>query len=83
MWHVNRLISANEKTKDEDKKPVGDFHFFHGKWILVNRRLDSMYDKDLDVKVEIGQSVDLTEGKKILLSAEEGGRLIIVQIVNN
>lgn len=27
-WHSNRLVSANEKTTDEDKKPVGDFHFF-------------------------------------------------------
>ncbi|MCQ2218119.1 MAG: kinase [Paludibacteraceae bacterium] len=83
MWHVNRFITPNEKTKDEDKKPVGDFHFHNGKWILINRRLNSLYDKDLDKKIEIGQFVELTEGKKILLSTEDGGRLIIVQLVNN
>lgn len=82
-WHVNRFVTPNEKTSDEDKKPVGDFHFFNGKWILINRRLDSLYDKDLDKKIEIGQYVELTEGKKILLSTEDGGRLIIVQLVNN
>lgn len=82
-WHVNRFVTPNEKTNDEDKKPVGDFHFFNGKWILINRRLDSLYDKDLDKKIEIGQYVELTEGKKILLSKEDGGRLIIVQLVNN
>ena len=83
MWHVNRFITPNEKTKDEDKKPVGDFHFHNGKWILINRRLTSMYDKDFDRKIEIGEFVELTEGKKILLSTEDGGRLIIVQLVNN
>lgn len=31
----------------------------------------------------IGRYVDLIEGKKILLSTEDGGRLGIVQLVNN
>ena len=83
MWHVNRFIVPNEKTKPEDKKPVGDFHFHNGKWILINRRLTSLYDKDINKKIEIGQYVELTEGKKILLSTEDGGRLIIVQLVKN
>ncbi len=83
MWHVNRFVSANEKTTADQKTPVGDFHFHNGKWILINRRLTSMYDKDNDMKIEIGQAVELTEGKKILLSKEDGGRLIIVQLVNN
>ncbi len=83
MWHVNRNITPNEKISNEDKLPVGDFHFHNGKWILINRRLNSLYDKDVDRKIEIGGFVELTEGKKILLSTEEGGRLIIVQLVNN
>jgi serine/threonine protein kinase len=83
MWHVNRFVSANEKTPEDQRKPVGDFHFHNGKWILINRRLPSMYDKDIDKKIETGQAVELTEGKKILLSTEDGGRLIIVQLVNN
>lgn len=83
MWHVNRFISANEKTTAENKVPVGDFHFHNDKWILINRHLPSMYDKDIDKKIEIGEAVELTEGKKILLSKEDGGRLIIVQIVRS
>ena len=83
MWHVNRFITPNERIKPEDKQPVGDFHFHNGKWILINRRLTSLWDKDVDKKIEIGQYVELTEGKKILLSTEDGGRLIIVQLVNN
>lgn len=82
MWHVNRFISANERISDSDRKPVGDFHFHNGKWILINRRLNNMFDKDFDKKISIGEAVELTEGKKILLSSEEGGRLIIVQLIN-
>jgi hypothetical protein len=40
-----------------------------------------MYDKEIDKKIEKGEAVELTEGKKILLSKEDGGRLIIVQLV--
>lgn len=83
MWHVNRYVYANEKTTAEQKIPVGDFHFHNNKWILINRRLPSMYDKDVDKKIEIGEAVELTEGKKILLSREDGGRLIIVQLVTS
>ena len=82
-WHVNQFVAPNEKTSDEDKKPVGDFHFYNGKWILINRRLSDMWDKDLDKKIEIGQYVELTEGKKILLGKNNGDRLIIVQLINN
>ncbi len=82
-WHVNRFINANEKTTAEQKKPVGDFHFHNDKWILVNRSLPEMYDKDEDKRIGIGEAVVLSEGKKILLSKEDGGRLIIVQLVQS
>lgn len=83
LWHVNRFVNPNEKTTPEQKTPVGDFHFHNGKWILINRKLTSMYDKDIDKKIEIGEAVELTEGKKILLSKEDGGRLIIVQLIHS
>lgn len=81
-WHSNRFIVPNEKIRPEDKKPVGDFHFHKGRWILINRRLTNMYDKSLDVKVEIGHAVELEENKRILLSSEPGGRLVVVQMAN-
>ena len=83
MWHVNRFIFPNEKLTSEEKKPVGDFHFHNGKWILINRRLPGLWDKDSDTKIEIGQAIELTEGKKILLGKNDGDRLIIVQLVSN
>ena len=83
LWHMNKFIFPNEKLTDDQKRPVGDFHFHNGKWILINRRLPELWDKDTDTKIEIGQFVELTEGKKILLGKNDGDRLIIVQLVNN
>ena len=53
-WHSNNLVSANEKTSAEDKKPVGDFHFHNGQWILINRRLPDMYDVTDKKPIAIG-----------------------------
>lgn len=82
MWHVSRLVSSNERTKKEDKLPVADFHFFKGQWILINRRLKSLRDETDKKDIPIGGYVPLTEGRIILLSKEDGGRLIQVQLVN-
>lgn len=85
-WHANRRIVANEKTKPEDKKPVGDFHFHNGRWILINRGLSNMSDvteAGNHKKIAIGGYVELREGAKILLDTEPGGRLVYVQLVSN
>lgn len=82
-WHSNNLVSANEKTSADDKKPVGDFHFHNGQWILINRRLPDMYDVTDKKAIPIGQFVPLTDGRQILLDKGQGGRLIVVQLINN
>ena len=82
-WHSNNLVSANEKTSAEDKKPVGDFHFHNGQWILINRRLPDMYDVTEKKPIAIGGYVPLTEGRQILLDKGQGGRLVVVQLVKN
>jgi hypothetical protein len=83
QWHVNRNISPNERLTDEQKKPVGYFVYHNNQWLLINQRLKDLEDKTDGKLISIGQSVTLTEGKQILLSKEEGGRLIIVQMGNN
>lgn len=83
LWHANRYVAANEKITEEEKKPVGDFHFHNGQWILINRHLPSLWDKTNNVQVPIGGFIPLTEGRQILLSTENGGRLIIVQLIDN
>jgi hypothetical protein len=67
---------------DEQKKPVGYFVFHNNKWMLINQRLKDLEDKTESRKIAIGEFVELTEGKQILLSKEEGGRLVIVQLAN-
>ncbi|MCR4801030.1 MAG: kinase [Bacteroidales bacterium] len=83
LWHVSTKVSPNEKLTQDQKRPVGDFHFMNGKWVLINRRLNDMWDKDIDKQIMINEYVELIDGKKILLSKEDGGRLIIVQLVKN
>lgn len=82
QWHVNRNIFPNEKLSAEQKKPVGYFVFYNGNWIFINQTLSGM--KDLSAGgtiVKPNEKVDLTDGKQILLSPEDGGRLIQIQLV--
>jgi len=82
-WHVNRNIFPSEKLTVEQKKPVGYFIFHNNKWQLVNQGLTSLKDITEGKEIPIGSSVELSDNKQILLSKEEGGRLVIVQLVNN
>lgn len=83
QWHVNRNITPNEKLTNQQKKPVGDFHFHNNKWILINRNIPDLIDVQTKQPIAIGSSVELTDGKQILLSKESGGRLFNVKLVNN
>lgn len=82
MWHVNRLISPNERLRNEQKKRVGYFILHAGSWWLVNERLPDLIDVTTKTQIPVGGRVELKEGLQLLLSKEEGGRLISVQMVN-
>lgn len=84
-WHVNRRVVANESIKPEDKKPVGDFHFHNGRWILINRALNNMKDvtNGKNKPIAIGEYVELRDGAQILMDTEDGGRLFVVQLIKN
>jgi hypothetical protein len=81
-WHVSRKVIRNESLTAEDKNPVGYFTFYQDKWVLVNQTLTSMKDLSEQKEVPPNSMVELTEGKKILLSNEEGGRIIYVTMAN-
>lgn len=83
QWHSNRNVFPSEKLTTSEKTPVGYFVFHNHKWQLVNQKLISLKDITEDKEIPIGSMVELTDGKKILLSKEEGGRLMIVQLVDN
>jgi len=81
QWHVNRNISPNERITPEQKKRVGYFVLHNGAWWLVNERMSDLMDADSKDKINIGEKIELKDGLKLLLSREEGGRLVVVQMV--
>ncbi len=81
-WHVNRTIIRNEKLKNHDKKRLGYFVFHNNKWLLINESLKGLKDLTNDEEIPINKSVELVNGKKLLLSGEEGGRITTITITN-
>jgi serine/threonine protein kinase len=82
QWHVNRHVVRNEKLTAEQKVPVGYFTFHNGKWVLVNQKLTSLKDLTEDKEIPVDTMVDITDGKRLLLSNENGGRVVIVTMAN-
>ena len=85
-WHLNRSIFPNEKLAAHLRKPVGYFVFHGNKWVLVNQNIPDLKDiTDADPEnheaVPIGKMLEIKDGQKILFSREEGGRVVIVQMV--
>lgn len=82
QWHVNRNIARNEKLTTEQKVPVGYFTYHNDKWVFVNQKLTSLVDKTEEKEIPIGTMVEITDGKKLLLSKEEGGRVVVITMAN-
>lgn len=83
QWHTNRNLIRNEKLTDQDKVSEGYFAFHNSKWVFVNQKLTSLKDVTEDKIILIGSMVEITNGKKLLFSNEEGGRVVIITIANN
>ena len=82
QWHANRNLVRNEKLTAAQKVPVGYFTFHNGKWVLVNQSLTSLKDLTEDKLIPVNSMLELTDGKRILLSNEEGGRVVIITMAN-
>lgn len=82
-WHMNRRVFPNERLKPEQKKPVGYFVFHQGRWVLVNQRMPdlTLIEGEDKKEIPVGEMVELKDGAQILLSKEDGGRLMVVQMV--
>ncbi|MBP6235954.1 MAG: hypothetical protein KA270_08485 [Saprospiraceae bacterium] len=81
-WHTNKNIIRNETLKDSDKIRVGYFSFHNNKWLFVNEGLKSLKDKTDDKIIPIGSSVELSNSRQLLFSAETGGRVAVISIAN-
>lgn len=75
-------LVRNEKLDPRDKIPVGYFTFYEEKWVFVNQKLEDMIDLSENKEVPINSMVELTQGKKLLLSKKEAGRLALITITN-
>ncbi|MFJ5365081.1 helix-hairpin-helix domain-containing protein [Pectobacterium punjabense] len=82
-WHVNRLIAPNERTTPEQKKRVGYFVFHNDQWWLVNEGIEELMSLPDKQRIAIGDKLALTDGAQFVLSTQEGGRLVVVQLVSN
>lgn len=84
-WHSNSLVAPNEKLSDAQKKRVGYFVLHNNSWWLVNEGLPDMLEISGAEKkgVPVGGKVELTDGKQILLEKGDGGRLVVVQMVES
>lgn len=82
QWHVNRSIVRNERLTADQKVPVGYFTFHNNKWVLVNQKLTSLKDLTDDKEIGLNEMVELTDGKRLLLSKEEGGRVVLISMAN-
>lgn len=80
-WHASRKVVPSEKLTPEQRKPVGYFVFHQGKWLLINQTLAGLKDVDANKPIPPGSSIELTDGQKLLLNPDDGGRLIQVQMV--
>lgn len=82
QWHSNRNVIRNERLTDAEKISVGYFSFYNGKWVFVNQKLTSLSDKTEGKDIPIGSMVEITNGKQLLLSKEDGGRVAVISIAN-
>jgi hypothetical protein len=82
QWHVNRHVIRNEKLTAEQKVPVGYFTLHQGRWVLVNQKLSSLKDLTENRDIPVGTMVDITDGKRLLLSGEDGGRVVVITMAN-
>ena len=82
LWHANTLIAPNEKLSDAQKGRVGHFILHQDVWWLVNEGLPDLVDVSTKTRVPIGGRVELRDGQQILLAQGDGGRLVVVQMVD-
>ena len=82
LWHVNNLIAPNERLTQAQKKRVVYFVLHNGAWWLVNEGLADLMDVAAKTLIPVGGKIKLKDGLHILLAKGEGGRLIVVQMVD-
>jgi serine/threonine protein kinase len=84
QWHTNRNVVPNERISEAQKKREGYFVLHNKVWYLVNERMSELMDitdPSNNIVIPVGGKVEITDGKHLLFSKQEGGRLAVVQLV--
>lgn len=84
-WHVYKNIVRNERLDNMDKKRLGYFSWHNKKWLFINEGLDSLQDVTDSTNhksINIGESLELKSGIRLLFSNQEDGRIAVVSIAN-
>lgn len=74
----------NERISEAQKKREGYFVLHNKVWYLVNERMSELMDitdPSNNIVIPVGGKVEITDGKHLLFSKQEGGRLAVVQLV--
>ena len=82
-WHVTNKVFPNEMLSPTDKERQAYFQQYNGRWMLVNEKLPSLFEILPDgtkVLKKPGEFIELNDGTKMLLSTEDGGRLVLAQM---
>ncbi|EOI5757341.1 kinase, partial [Enterobacter hormaechei] len=82
-WHVNRLVAPNERTTADQRKRVGYFVFHNDQWWLVNEGIHGLMSLPDRRVIAIGDKLRLDDNAQFIFSTEEGGRLVVVQLLDN
>lgn len=82
-WNVNRLIAPNERTMDAQRKLVGYFVFHNDQWWLVNEGIHGFMSLPDKLQIPIRDKIELKNNAQFVLSKDDGGRLVVVQLVEN
>ena len=82
-WHASRFVFPNERLDPALRDRVAYLRWHEGAWRLVNAGLPDMVEVETGRAVGVGEMTTLAEGRQILLSREDGGRLVQVQIAND
>ncbi|MDQ7046946.1 MAG: hypothetical protein Q9M39_04760 [Sulfurovum sp.] len=83
-WHIDRNIIPNEKLNTKDSSRIGYCIFHKKQWVFVNEKLNNMfnYTNQNDIKkIDIGQSIILEDGVRILVKNRNSSRLLLLQMV--
>ncbi|MEY4589187.1 MAG: hypothetical protein RL497_1263 [Pseudomonadota bacterium] len=82
-WHTNRTVFPNEKLTPAQKQRQGYFVLHQGQWWLVNEGLPELSLANPQTPIPIGDKIALADGQQLLFSKAPGGRLAVVQMVEN